>query len=244
MQSTSYNIQSLKSNLLLDSLAFAAIVFTNEGDIVYVNKSAEKLFGNKLNSNEKIHSIFIDKKQFDAINNRINESTTNTRKIALIKKNNYETEVFEVFIQTIIGQAELRLLVLNTINENSKLVLEHITQNLLKETNSLRPYLNKAGKDKLEQIKKTTATNNSLYGIENMRSEIISEERIAELIKLYPQLSPNEIDLCALLTLRLNYKQIALINKKTQIAIRVSVHRMLKKMELNTLNELLSLLYN
>jgi len=243
MQSSITNISSLKTDQLFDSLALSAFIFNNEDNIVCINKSALQYFDNRLKKNDKIHSIFVDKKQYDAINASFQEKQTVIRKIALIKKSNTETEIFEISVQNILGQPEYGILCLNPINENSKLVLEHISQTLVKDIQSLRPYLNKAGKEKLDQITKTETQNKALHAMENMRNEIILNERISELLKLYPNLSPNEIDLCVYLSMRLNYKQIASINSKSETAIRVSVHRMLKKMQLNALNDLLNIMY-
>ncbi len=243
MQSSITNISSIKADQLFDSLTLAAFIFNNEDDIVCINKTALQYFGNQFKKNEKIHSVFVDKKQYDSIIANFQDKQAVIRKIALIKKSNIETEIFEISVQNIAGQPEYRIMCLNPINENSKLVLEHLSQTLVKDIQGLRPYLNKAGKEKLDQITKIKTQNKALHAMENMRNEIIHNERISELLKLYPNLSPNEIDLCVYLSMRLNYKQIASINSKSETAIRVSVHRMLKKMQLNTLNDLLNIMY-
>lgn len=243
MQSSLTEISSLKTDQLFNSLALAAFIFNNEAEIVCANKSAKQYFDNNFKKKEKIHSIFVDKKQFDLISTSYQEKLSSIRKIGLIKRSNSETEIFEISVQNLIGHPEFGILCLNPINENSKLVLEHISQSLIKDIQTLRPYLNKTGKEILDRIIKIKKQNKALHAMENMRNEIILNDRISELLKLYPNLSPNEIDLCVYLSMRLNYKQIASINNKLETAIRVSVHRMLKKMELKSLNDLLNILY-
>lgn len=125
----------------------------------------------------------------------------------------------------------------------SQPILSELAKAYQREIVHLKPYLNKHGKELLEQI-----NNNILDGViknkptQNKKIEVIRDERINQLKKLFPQLSKSELTLCSFLSLKMSIDEIALVTNKTSNSLRVAFHRILQKTNFSHGKELLNLL--
>lgn len=217
----------------------AAIVFDHNADIVCMNHMAEKHFEHLQFKPAKIHALFAEKRQFDTMMALHNEHKTLVRKKSLLKNAKNVSVLYETSLQIIHQQTDYWMLCFEPMSENRQFLEELLAQKIKKEIQTLRPYLNKAGKELLDKIIESNVQTKNFGIVDNVRNQLIQTNKISLLLAKYPTLTPNEIDLCVYLSMRLNYKQIALINKKTEIATRVSVHRLLRKLKIATLNDLL-----
>lgn len=99
---------------------------------------------------------------------------------------------------------------------------------LLGEIQRLKPYLNKAGQNLLQTISdKHKFKHNNIYN-----------ERMSRIVQLYPELSASETNLCVCISLNIPTSEISRILGKTPNAIRVSIHRIEKKLHKTSRTEL------
>jgi len=163
-----------------------------------------------------------------------------SRKI-LLRKFDKSIACVNLFACIIREEPEYILIQFTDISPKSHILLTEMVQSLHREIMLLKPYLNKPGKDVLENILK----NNSLEGFCNCTTkqtnqhEVIRERRTASIHQLIPQLTRAELTFCGFLSLKMQVDEIALITGKTSNSLRVSFHRILKKSSHSNGKELL-----
>lgn len=120
---------------------------------------------------------------------------------------------------------------------NNQIYIHELSRSFRREAQRLRPYLNKPGKNILEEI----ITNDANEGTATKMKPvvIISNERMNQLITLFPEFSTNELFLCGYLSLKMSIDEIASLTGKTPNCLRVSFHRILKKTAFSTGKEFL-----
>lgn len=137
------------------------------------------------------------------------------------------------------------LLLFNESSPENYLVLNELIRVFRQETIRLKPYLNKPGKDILEEI----VNNKNLEGIVNFKPnrvkeiEIIHEKRITQLSIVFPQLSKSELVLCSFISLKMSIEEIAVLTCKTSNSLRVAQHRIIQKLNFTSLKQLKEQMY-
>jgi hypothetical protein len=123
----------------------------------------------------------------------------------------------------------------------SQAILNELSEALRHEAQRLKPYLNKPGKDLLDEI----IISNLLDGISgnkptrNEQLIVLGEDRINKISGIFPQLSNSELIICGYLSLRMSVDNIAKVIGKTPNCLRVAFHRIVRKTNLPSGKELL-----
>jgi hypothetical protein len=119
-------------------------------------------------------------------------------------------------------------------------ILKEMIRVFRQETIRLKPYLNKPGKDILDEIIKNENLNTIInYKPNRVKEiEIIHEKRIEQLAVIFPQLSKSELVLCSFISLKLTIEEIAILTCKSSNSLRVAQHRIIQKLNLSCLKEL------
>ena len=119
--------------------------------------------------------------------------------------------------------------------------LSILSQAFHREVQRLRPYLNKPGKNLLDEI----VANDLFDEIKSNKFSrsnqlhIVGEDRIIELTTLFPEFSNNELVFCGYLSLNMSVDDISNLTGKTSNSLRVSFHRILKKTSFSSGKEFL-----
>lgn len=120
---------------------------------------------------------------------------------------------------------------------NNQIYIHELSRAFRREAQRLKPYLNKPGKNILEEIITNDANEGTATKMKPVA--IISNERMNQLITLFPEFSTNELFLCGYLSLKMSIDEIASLTGKTPNCLRVSFHRILKKTTFSTGKEFL-----
>jgi DNA-binding CsgD family transcriptional regulator len=236
---------TLKSAISI--LPTATILIDLQGNIFYANFLALSLFhspSETLFYQKKISDLLINEFNNGGLINEINETRISVEKMLLIRRfDNSVTsatlsaQYFKSDFEGIIMQfAELSGKTNAFLTEKIKLIRNDITL--------LKPYLNKPGKELLEKvIAKNLAENTSEYNFSHKNYYNLIPPAILERIShQFPSFTNSELNLCSLLSLKLDIEEIANLTDKTANSIRVTFHRLLKKTNLQNRKELLRIL--
>jgi PAS domain S-box-containing protein len=121
---------------------------------------------------------------------------------------------------------------------SSALRLIHLSEtnnNLIRELEEVNQYTNKKGSELIRQIivKFNSQSNQSFWNEFESRFENVYESFYQKLTSLYPDLTPGERKLCALLRLNLSSKDIAALTFQNSQSIDVARYRLRKKLNLS-----------
>ena len=211
------------------------IVIDKGGTIVEMNLSATDEF-TELQKNSKIEELFADKRKVRSVLIELLQFHKVVIDTALIKTSESKILAYE-FKATILSESnELYLLIFNNLNTKNEVVKFEIEHAFTTEINSLKPYLNKTGKELVEK----KISNNSLSQIfetdvnQSQSEEFTDPEVMQKLSKNLPLYSKKELQIAYFLSIGANINQISDITDKSVNSLRVMVHRMSTK--LNTKN--------
>ena len=232
-------------NSVLQMLPTSALIADLKGNILFINQQAIHFLGglspHKSFENKNINLFVIDNRQsIDLFDELRSKKEILSRKILLRKQDN-SIACVNLFARLINIEPSYVLIQFTDISPKTLVLLTEVFQTLRQEVLSLKPYLNNPGKELLKEI----LSNNSFDGFIDNKSkqknqlEVIGEERISNIVRLFPQLTYAETKFCSFLSLKLTIDEIACITGKTSNALRVSFHRILRKTEYLTGKELL-----
>lgn len=221
-----------------------AIIINIEGEIVEINQQAINFFRfskEQLTDKITIADIAVDNiRAMNLIHELISENPTKVKKI-IFKR--LDKSIACVDISACYVPENKNLIFIQFIDNSPKsnILYTTILQTFKQEILQLKPYLNKPGKEMMEAIigantlqkivsKKSTFLTNS---------ELLNDDRIRSIIRLFPDLTYNELVLCEYLSLRLTIEDIATITGKTENSLRVSLHRIVKKVSISNGRELI-----
>lgn len=128
----------------------------------------------------------------------------------------------------------------------SEIYIKELSRSFKQEAQRLKPYLNKTGRELLDEITNTEAiqplhTNKvSLQAHTNL----VGEKRFELITSMFPKFSNKELTLCGYLSLKMSIDEIAGVTGNTPNALRVLYHRMLKKTDYVTSKEFIKTLEN
>lgn len=179
----------------------------------------------------KIHSLFVDNQiVFEIINELFNTKTVVKRKI-LLRRFDKTIACIDAEITSFPNKENYFLIQFSDNSHVTQSVFKNLVEGIRNEILQLKPYLNKPGKELLGQI----IYNEKLEGIINNKPiqsqqiELIRQERMNELSKIFPYLSIKELILCAYLSQKIGIEEIAKITGKTSNSLRVALHRIVDK---------------
>lgn len=236
---------------VFDWMPVCAIVCDSYGLIQQINKQAVDFF----RADTKEDFIF-DKQQLAAHvldQSRIKELIKQAGKK---NENIYSKLFFRLFDKSVTG-TEVRIcripekkeefLILFFENKiQSELYIQELSRAFRNEALRLKPYLNKPGKDLLDEItnSESTSTLTTKKNSTKLLSQLVGEERLHRISEKYPYLSEKELNLCGYLSLHMSIEDVASITGNTPNALRVLFHRIFKKTPFETSREFLISLEN
>jgi len=200
------------------------------GILVDLNASASDQF-ETIVVGEKIENLFIDVKYFKAKLLELRQYHKVISDKAIFKTRGNEVQSFEFKLTILSESNDLFVLCLNHLDTKNELLKLEIEQTFSAELHTLKPYLNKTGKELIERkikAKKLSVFFESEITQTNTKEFIDNRFKI-EIAKQFPQFSDLELNIAYLLSVDASIKQIATICNKSANATRVLVHRMIKK---------------
>jgi len=159
--------------------------------------------------------------------NKQNRITLQKKNLEL-EKNNLTLEHENLKQDLIIKNKELTTNVLNLVQKNE--IIKTITDKLLSVKSNLKP----ENKDVINQviIELQTSTDNDMWQEFELHFQQVHADFYDKLKNRFPDLTPNEIKLCAFLRLNMNTKDICAITKQSLRSIEVARSRLRKKLEI------------
>ncbi len=200
------------------------------GVLVDLNASATDLF-QTIAVGEKIDILFIDKRYIKLKLLELLQYHKVISDKAIFKTRENEVQSFEYKLTILSESNELFILSLNHLDSKNELLKLEIEQTFSAELHTLKPYLNKTGKELIERKikeKKLSVFFESEI-IQTKTKDFIDARFKTEIAKQFPQFSDLELNIAYLLSIQASTKQIATICNKSTNATRVLVHRLLKK---------------
>lgn len=114
----------------------------------------------------------------------------------------------------------------------ARLIFSEMTHTYRREVSRLKPYLNKAGKELLDEIVANIAhgnTSNSRTAAGVDYTDTLRKERHSYIGGIFPQLTGSELTLGSFLSMNMPINEIAAFTGKSSNCLRVTLHRILKK---------------
>lgn len=230
-------------------LPTASFIIDYQGLILQANALACSLFENKtvalVHSNLK-DSILVDIDSFSEFISDMSAQKNSFDKIILVR-NNMDKVLMVNFHASFLEPANnLIILQITDISAKTYAYISELTSTLQHEIVLLRPYLNKAGKELLEIILNTNLTKSTDRNSSPTTNqlEFIHPSKSEKIAQLFPNLSEYEKTICGFLSLKLSFKEIAIISGKNANSLRVAFHRLLRKTSFNSGKELIRKLEN
>lgn len=244
-----YSIHQKMSDLF-QWMPIPALIIDRKGTILDINQQALNFFGTQSYEIflEKIHfsSLVIDLSRSMELVVEISSKSEVLIKKILLRRLDNSIICVDVFARSFPETPNLILFQFTETSPKIHALLIQMIHAFRVEIQRLKPYLNKPGKELLEQIVNDNALETKVKDLPNGKNQldIISEERIAQFIQLFPELTNSELAICAFLSLKMTIDEIASLTGKTSNCLRVSFHRILRKTKMNSGKELLRKLEN
>lgn len=226
-------------------MPISTLIIDRKGTILDINQQALNFFG------AESHDTFLEKNNFNSLVidlsrsmelvveiSSINEVLT--KKILLRRLDNSILCV-DIYARTFPETPNLILFQFTETSPKIHALLTQMIQAFRVEIQRLKPYLNKPGKELLEQIIIDNALEDKVKDLSSGKNlfDIVSQERITQLINLFPELTNSELTICAFLSIKMTIDEIASLTSKTSNCLRVSFHRILRKTNMNSGKEFL-----
>ena len=234
---------SLKS--VISILPTATMLIDIQGNIQYANVQSLAFFRfpnhETLYQKKELGFMLIDSELQEKFILEIVSSKKNFEKIILIRRFDKSVSYVTIFAQYFKSDFEGIILQFTDISAKTLAFLTDKVRVLRTEISSLKPYLNKPGKELLENIisKDLQSGINDNSTKEKKRFDLLENNKTNQLLQLFPFLTDYEISICGLLSLKLSFDEIASITGKTSNSLRVTFHRLLKKTTFTSGKELL-----
>ena len=244
LENKSNHLRSLSS--IFQWMPTCAMIIDTNGVIFEVNQQAIRFFKASTKEDfifdkENIKNMVIDSQRtVDLIKIISKNSELISREILLRRFDKTITSV-DMTANTFPDNPHYILIQFTESHPQSQANLIQLSQTFQREAQRLRPYLNKPGKVLLEEI----IINDMLEDIignkptRNNQLDVVGEERIEQLTRMFPEFSNNELILCGYLSLKMSMDDISNLTGKTSNSLRVSFHRILKKTSFSSGKEFL-----
>ncbi|MDD5185308.1 MAG: PAS domain-containing protein [Paludibacter sp.] len=226
-----------------------ALVIDAKGNIQEVNHQAIQFFKASTKEDfifdkQNIKNMIIDFRRATELIDLINKNKELINKEILIRRFDKTIASVDLNASVFPDNPNFILIQFTETYTQSQEILNELSEAFRHEANRLKPYLNKPGKDLLEEI----IVNNILDSITTNKATRtsqpvdIGDERMHQLTKLFPELSKNELIHCGYLSLKMSTNNISKITGKTPNSLRVAFHRILQKTTVASGKELIRIL--
>lgn len=242
-------IQQRSLSSIFQWMPSCALIIDNNGIILEVNQQAIRFFRASTKEDfifdkQNIKNMVIDSQRTVDLIKIISKNTELISREILLRR--FDKTITSVdMIAGIFPENPNHILIQFTESHpQSQANLTQLSQAYRREAQRLKPYLNKPGKNVLEEI----IINDMLEEIisnkpsRNNQLDVVGEDRINQLTKIFPIFSNNELILCGYLSLKMSIDDISNLTGKTSNSLRVSFHRILKKTDYATGKEFLRIL--
>lgn len=242
-------IENHRSDLatIFDWMPVCSLIVDSHGIIMDVNEKAIQFFRATTKEDfifdkQNLSNMIIDSHRASELFRLTSKSPESVNKEILIRR--FDKTISGVHLQAcpFPGNADQILIQFYEKNTTNQIHIQELSQAFSREAQRLKPYLNKPGKNILEEI--ATCDLSEGQNTKNKPIVIISKERMDQLTALFPEFSNNELFLCGYLSLKMSIDEIASLMGKTPNSLRVLFHRILKKTSFSTGKEFLRKLEN
>ena len=206
----------------------ANILDINQQALLFFKTGTKELFVESF----KIKGVFIDLQIVEGMIHEVLKHKKLVHRKLLLRRNNKTIACIDTIALRFPGNENFILLQFADNSYQNQHYFTELALEFKNEALRLKPYLNKPGKEMLEMI----ISSEKLDGIINNKPSInsqfnlVHEDRIKHITRLFPELSNSELALCCFLSLKLSIEEIASITGKTSNSLRVAYHRILRKL--------------
>lgn len=223
-------------------MPICSLIIDSQGIIQDINQKAVEFFraGTKedfIFDQENISHMIVDSHHANELLRLICKSTESVNHETLIRRFDKTIVGIDLHARLFPDNPEHILIQFYEKNTNHQIYIHEASQVFRREAQRLKPYLNKPGKNILEEVINGNASENIVP--KKKALVIISDERMNYLTNLFPEFSNNELCLCGYLSLKMTIDEIASLTGKTPNCLRVSFHRILRKTPFATGKEFL-----
>ena len=235
------NVSSMQKYDFIHKLPYPTGIFTFEGDPIDCNDAM------LISSGAKDRATFMqltcpqrlldEGKHARMLEEIVSAEKSKTIRTLQKKINSEETVVSSCCRIRVFSMEDRTFIVQNKGNDTSNEILFERFDFILKEIKRLNPYLNKEGRQILETILEKNGE------IEQYKKDsFFTIEKAKQLNLLDNKLSPNETYICVLISLKFSNYDIAYLSGFSFGNIRITIHRICKKMKLSSKEELVKFL--
>lgn len=248
MVSDSLNTKNQPESLssIFQWMPTCALIIDKNGIIVEVNEQAIRFFKASTQEDfifdkQNIKNMIIDYQRANELIDSIKKNKTITDKEILLRRFDKTIASVDMNACTFPDYPNWILIQFKETFLHSQDILNELSQAYKREALRLKPYLNKPGKEALEQM----IISNILDEVtknkptRNDQVKVVGEDRIELLTQAFPQLSNSEIVLCGYFSLKMSIENVAHLTGKTPNCLRVAFHRILRKTTYKTGKEFL-----
>ena len=218
----------------VNEIPFPTAIFFNETRKIILNKFGYKVLGLKDNEDFDLESWKSKNNSFiDIILNRKENIISNQKAHIVLPNGKHEIMIFSM---THVENSYLgNIYIINFTKSTEKYTVSSLSSlyNIQNEISQLKPYLNRAGKNKIDSLMKKHFRDESQQL--TLDDIVYYKKELRKIQQAFPSLSHREVILCGLLVNDMETKNIALITNRTVDSIFVTIHRINKK--LNFLNK-------
>jgi len=234
---------------MFDWMATCAMIIDSNGFILDVNQQALEFFKTSTKEDfifdkQQIKNLAIDARQTIDLIEKIKANKDLINRKTLLRRFDRSIACVDMSVCLFPDESENLLIQFTETPSQSYTILTELSQAYKREVLRLKPYLNKPGKDLLEQL----IVDEILEGVLNNKPkrekqiEIRRDKKIKKLSEMYPILTEGDLRLCGFLALKMSIDEISNVTGKTTNSLRVVLHRIIVKMNFSKTQELRKLL--
>jgi hypothetical protein len=229
---------------VFDWLPICAAIIDEKGNVLDVNRQAQLFFGTSSQHDflKKLqhHPIIVDTTRLLELITDIKSGEELIYNKLLLRRFDNSISYVDIQARLIPSRPEYILLLFSDATEVNQAIFSEMIDTFRNEIAQLKPYLNKPGRELLQEIVHNYTLNESIKHKPIISSDLVCKKRIKKISSIFPEFSTNELIICNFLSMRMPISKIARITGKTPNSLRVSFHRMLHKTNLSGKRELLT----
>ncbi|MFT3751908.1 MAG: PAS domain-containing protein [Paludibacter sp.] len=212
---------------IFEWMPVCSLIVDKHGIIQDINQKAVEFFRAATKEDfifdkENISNMIVDSQHANELLRMICRSTKPTNHEILIRRFDKTIAGIDLHARLFPDDSKLILIQFYEKNTNHQIYIHEASQAFKREAQRLKPYLNKPGKNILEEVINSNASETIVP--KKKALVIISDERMTHLTNLFPNFSNNELYLCGYLSLKMTIDEIAILTGKTPNCLRVSLH--------------------
>jgi nitrogen-specific signal transduction histidine kinase len=230
---SSYNL-SLSS--VFEWMPVCALIIDSNGIIQEVNQKAIQFFRATTKEDfifdkQNLSNMIIDSHRANELVKLICKSPEPVNKEILIRR--FDKSITGVDLHACLFPDNPNRILIQFYEKksNNHIYIHELSQAFRREAQRLRPYLNKPGKNILEEIIVNDIIEDTVSNKSAKKSQVVnvSDDRLKKLSEIFPKFSNNDLIICGYLSLKISIDEIASLTGKTPNCLRVSFHRILRK---------------